>query len=130
LIRPIGSRSTAGADWHFLPAQCNQIQCFPSGLPGGKSLGIEDGNGDGRGAIGVTAGPGATIGRGDEDEAARAGSFDLACRRFGDAFFAARFFAGRRFVATLRLRATAARFFRATFFLALRLFAMVLLQSL
>jgi hypothetical protein len=87
----------------------------------GKSPGTEDGNGDGRGAIGVTAGPGAVIGRGDNGAALRGGTLDFALRRFGAAFFA-----GRRLAATLRLRAGAARFlvFLATF-LALRLFAMV-----
>ena len=38
---------------------------MPFGVVGGKSPGTDDGNGDGRGAIGVTSGPGAVTGRGE-----------------------------------------------------------------
>jgi hypothetical protein len=101
---------------------------LPSGLGVGKSPGADEGNGDGRGAIGVTAGPIAFIGRGALGAAFRGGSFDWASRRFGATFFG---FAPRAgfLVADLR-RAGAARFFDfvsflAAFFLALRFFAMM-----
>jgi hypothetical protein len=102
-----------------------------SGLGVGKSLGTEDGNGDGRGAIGVTAGPGAFIGRGAFGAAFRGGSFDRALRRFGAAFFVAflAFALRAGFRAADFLRAGAARFFDLTVFLAvffaLRFFAMM-----
>jgi hypothetical protein len=98
----------------------------PSGVFGGKSPGTDDGNGDGRGAIGVTAGPGCVIGRDTDGAAARGGSFDFAAFALRAGFFAAAFFR----------RAGAARFFAAffevlfgafleTFFFAFRFFAMV-----
>ena len=81
------------------------------------------GNGDGRGAIGVTAGPGCVIGRDALGALARGGNLVFAARRFGFADF----FACGRLDATFFLRAGAARFFFnfATFFLALRFFAMI-----
>jgi hypothetical protein len=101
---------------------------LPSGVRGGKSPGTDDGNGDGRGAIGVTAGPGAVIGRGAAVDA-RGGSLVLACRRFA---LRAVFFAGRRlavFLTVFRLRAGAAPFRRLTaFFFDFRFFAMSLLR--
>jgi hypothetical protein len=94
---------------------------------GGKSPGTEDGNGDGRGAIGLTAGPGADIGRG-------AGSFDFAARRVGLAFdltFALR--TGFRAAAFFRRTGAArfaARFLALAAFFAFRFFAMIASQSL
>ena len=100
----------------------------------GKSPGTDDGNGDGRAAIGVTAGPGAFIGRGAVGTAERGGSFVFAARRFGlaDLAFAFALRAGFR-AATFFLRAGAARFFAgaarffdfAILFFALLLFAMI-----
>ena len=91
----------------------------------GKSPGTDDGNGDGRAAIGVTAGPGAFIGRGAVGAAERGGSFVLAARRFGLADLAFALRAGFRAAAFFR-RAGAARFFDfAIFFFALRFFAML-----
>jgi hypothetical protein len=87
----------------------------------GKSPGTDDGNGDGRGSIGVTAGPGCVIGRDALGALFRGGSLVFANRRFGFACF----FAARRLDATFFLRTGAARFFDfPTFFLALRFFAM------
>ena len=95
-------------------------------MRGGKSPGTAEGNGDGRGAIGVTAGPGAVIGRG-EPAAARGGSFVLACRRLG--FAALRGFALRAVFARCLFPAHRRRFFALeTFFFALRFFAMSLLR--
>jgi hypothetical protein len=72
----------------------------------------------------VTAGPGAFIGRGAFGAAVRGGSFDWALRRLGAAFFALALRAG--FLAADFRRAGAARFFDfATFFFALRFFAMM-----
>ena len=62
-----------------------QFPLFPSGDGGGMSPGTEDGNGAGRGSIGVTAGP-VAIGRGAM-LAARGGSLLFAARRFGDLGF-------------------------------------------
>jgi hypothetical protein len=102
---------------------------LPSGEAVGKSPGTDDGNGDGRGAIGVTAGPGCVIGRdacGSDD---RGGSFVFAARRFGlDLAFPLALRAGFRAAAFFR-RAGAPRFFPLDIFLdvffALRFFAMV-----
>jgi len=98
---------------------------LPSGVAVGKSPGTAEGNGDGRAAIGLTAGPGTVIGRGDDGAAARGGSFVSALRRFGAAVRAF-FFKARLLGVAFRLRAGDARLFvlLATFFLALRLFAM------
>jgi hypothetical protein len=97
---------------------------LPSGLGVRKSPGTEDGNGDGRGAIGVTAGPRAFIGRGAFGAAFRGGSFDWALRRFSAVFFAFALRKGLRKAGFLR--AGAARFFDfAAFFFALRFFAMM-----
>jgi hypothetical protein len=87
----------------------------PYGPPSARS---DDGNGDGRGAIGVTAGPGGDIGRGASEGAERGGSFDFAVRlAFGFAALVwtlalrADLPAAPRFAFTaLRLRAGAARF--------------------
>jgi hypothetical protein len=112
-----------------------------SGAELGKSPGTDEGNGDGRCAIGVTAGPGAVIGRGDPAAAARGGCFDLAGRRLvfasrrlviakrlGFAALRAGFrFAVRALAASLRLRAGArvfARFFVAPARVDLRFLAM------
>jgi hypothetical protein len=54
----------------------------------------------------------------------------LALRRFGCALLAGRLLAGRRFADTLRLRDAAFAFRANFFFVALRLFAMILLQTL
>jgi hypothetical protein len=113
---------------------------LPSGVAVGKSPGTDDGNGDGRGAIGVTAGPGCVIGRdacgADACGASDCGgSFVVAARRFGldlDLDFALALRAGFRAAAFFR-RAGAARFFPLDIFLdvffetffALRFFAMV-----
>ena len=96
------------------------------------SPGTEDGNVDGRGSIGVTAGP-VAIGRGAA-LAARGGSFVFAARRFGAlAFFALRagFFGAARRALTFFRRAGAARFLAftlafTTFFFAFRFLAMSL----
>jgi hypothetical protein len=98
-----------------------------SGESLGKSPGTDDGNGDGRAASGVTAGPGAFIGRGDFGAADRGGSLVFAARRFclvlRASFRAPDFFF---LAAAFCLRAIAARRFAfATFFFALRFFAMV-----
>jgi hypothetical protein len=90
---------------------------LPSGERVGKSPGTDEGNGDGRPASGVTAGPRAFIGRGAFGAAARGGSLVFAGRRFG---FALR--AGFR-AAAFFLRAGAARRFAFTFALATFLFA-------
>jgi hypothetical protein len=92
------------------------------------SPGTDDGNGDGRGAIGVTAGPRAVIGRGAA--AARGGSFVFAARRGGladlafglDLAFALR--TGSRAAAFFR-RAGAARFLALAACFAFRFFAMI-----
>jgi hypothetical protein len=101
---------------------------LPSGELVGKSPGTDEGNGDGRAASGVTAGPGAFIGRGDFGAAARGGSFVLAARRRGLALragFRATFFfraeEARCFLPTVAPR----RFAFATFFFALRFFAII-----
>jgi hypothetical protein len=87
---------------------------LPSGEPVGKSPGTDDGNGDGRCSIGVTAGPGCVIGRDALGALPCGGSLVFAARRFGFACF----FATRRLDAAFFLRAGAARFFDfATFFL-------------
>jgi hypothetical protein len=94
----------------------------------GKSPGTDDGNGDGRAAIGVTAGPGCVIGRGAPGALPRGGSLVLAARRFGLADFAFGLVfalrAGFR-AATFFLRAGAARFFALVAFFAFRFFAMI-----
>ena len=77
----------------------------------GKSPGTDEGNGDGRGSIGVTAGPGCVIGRDATGAWSRGGSLVFAARRFGFGFGFADFFAARRLDATFFLRAGAARFF-------------------
>jgi hypothetical protein len=110
---------------------------LPSGVAVGKSPGTDDGNGDGRGAIGVTAGPGCVIGRDACGAGDCGGSFVFAARRFGvDLAFALALRAGLRAAALFR-RAGAARFFPLDIFLddflddfletffALRFFAMV-----
>ena len=108
--------------------RASRLQFFPSGESGGASPGTDDGNGDGRGAIGVTAGPGAFIGRGAAGAAERGGSLVFAARRFGFATLAFALRAGF-LAAAFFLRAGAARFFALeTFFFALRFFAMVALQ--
>jgi hypothetical protein len=99
---------------------------LPSGELAGKSPGTDDGNGDGRGSIGVTAGPGCVIGRDALGAFPRGGSLVFAARRFGFADL----FAARRLDTTFFLRAGAARFFDfAAFFLfvflTLRFFAMI-----
>jgi hypothetical protein len=92
---------------------------LPSGKLVGKSPGTDDGNGDGRAASGLTAGPGAFIGRGDFGAAARGGSFVFAARRLALALRAG-------FRAAFFLRAGAARRFAfAIFFFALRFFAII-----
>jgi hypothetical protein len=99
---------------------------LPSGELVGRSPGTDEGNGDGRGSIGVTAGPGCVIGRDALGALPRGGNVVFAARRFGFAGF----FAARRLDATFFLRAGAARFFDfptfflVVFFLALRFFAM------
>jgi hypothetical protein len=92
------------------------------------SPGTEDGNGAGRGSIGVTAGP-VAIGRG-VTLAARGGSVVFAARRFGAlAFFALR--AGFRRALTFFRRAGAARFPAFTaFFFAFRFLVAFLAMSL
>jgi hypothetical protein len=100
---------------------------LPSGVAGGKSPGTDDGNGDGREAIGVTAGPGAFIGRGASGAAERGGSLVFAARRFGLACFAFALRAGF-LAATFFFRAGVARFLACLAlvdFFALRFFAMV-----
>jgi hypothetical protein len=108
-----------------------QVPSFPSGEGGGTSPGTEDGNGAGRGSIGVTAGP-VAIGRGAMS-AARGGSLVFAARRLGDLalVFALRagFLAAERLALALTffLRAGVARFFAFTaFFFAFRFLAMSL----
>ncbi len=104
-----------------------------SGAGVGPSPGTDDGNGDGRGAIGVTAGPGAVIGRGEPCAGARGGNLVLAWRRFGAALRALRAacFAGRRFAAVFFRRAGAARFLAFTaFFFAFRFLVAFLAMSL
>jgi hypothetical protein len=102
---------------------------------GGTSLGIGEGNGDGRGAIGVTARPGAVIGRGAGEMAARAGLFGFIARRFGLAalrvgFRTARRFADLRATSFFRRAGAARRFARfMTVFFALRFFAIAVLRS-
>jgi hypothetical protein len=91
----------------------------------GKSPGTDDGKGDGRAAIGVTAGPGWDIGR--EAGLARGGSFVFATRRLGFADLAFALRDGFRATAFFR-RAGAARFFGFATFLALRFFAMIALR--
>jgi hypothetical protein len=94
---------------------------LPSGELVGRSPGTDEGNGDGRGSIGVTAGPGCVIGRDALGALSRGGNLVFAARRFGFADFFA-----RRLDATFFLRAGVARFFDfATFLLALRFFAMI-----
>jgi hypothetical protein len=97
-----------------------------SPLYGPPPSGSDEGKGDGRGASGVTAGPGGDIGRGAPGAGERGGSFDLAARRaFGlAAFLALRagLLARRRAFTALRLRAGAA-FLRFAVFFAFRLFA-------
>jgi hypothetical protein len=94
----------------------------------GKSPGTDDGNGDGRAASGVTAGPAWVIGRDALGALPRGGNLVFAMRRFGfadlafDLAFALR--AGFRAAAFFR-RAGAARFFDFAIFFALRFFAMV-----
>ena len=109
---------------------------FPSGELVGKSPGTDDGNGDGRASMGVTAGPGAFIGRGADGAAERGGSVVFAARRFAPAAFA---LAARRFgladlafalrtgflAATFLRRAGEARFFALAAFFAFRFFAMI-----
>ncbi len=90
----------------------------------GKSPGTDDGNGDGRDAIGVTAGPGCVIGRGAVGADERGGSFVFAARRFGFADFAFALRTGFRATAFLR-RAGDARFFALVAVFAFRFFAMV-----
>jgi hypothetical protein len=96
------------------------------------SPGTEDGNGAGRGSIGVTAGP-VAIGRG-VTLAARGGSVVFAARRFGAlAFFAVRagFFGAARRALTFFRRAGAARFPAFTaFFFAFRFLVAFLAMSL
>jgi hypothetical protein len=106
-----------------------QVPSFPSGEGGGTSPGTEDGNGAGRGSIGVTAGP-VAIGRG-ATSAARGGSLVFAARRLGDRALAftlrAVFLAAERLALTFFLRAGVARFFAFTaFFFAFRFLAMSL----
>jgi hypothetical protein len=96
------------------------------------SPGTEDGNGAGRGSIGVTAGP-VAIGRGAMS-AARGGILVFAARRFGDLALAlalrAGFLAAERLALTFFLRAGVARFFAfAAFFFAFRFLAMSLSLS-
>jgi hypothetical protein len=61
---------------------------LPPESGGGRSLGSDDGNGDGRGASGVTAGPGGDIGRGTAGADARGGNLDFAMRSEPDSGFA------------------------------------------
>jgi hypothetical protein len=93
------------------------------------SPGTEDGNGAGRGSIGVTAGP-VAIGRGAALDA-RGGSLLFAARRFGDRALAfalrAGFLAAERLAFTFFFRTGVARFFAFTaFFFAFRFLAMSL----
>ncbi len=96
---------------------------MPSGELVGTSPGIEDGNGEVRGAIGVTAGPGWVIGRDALGALPRGGSLDFATRRFGFADLALALRAGFR--AATFLRAGDARFFALAAFFAFRFFAMI-----
>jgi hypothetical protein len=91
----------------------------------GKSPGTDDGNGDGRAAIGVTAGPGCVIGRDALRALPRGGSLVFAVRRFSLADLTLALRAGFR--AATFLRADDARFFAAAFF-TFRFFAMIALH--
>ena len=114
---------------------------LPPESGGGWSLGSDDGNGDGRGASGVTAGLGGDIGRGAAGAVPRGGNLDFATRREPDFGFAALVrglardfalradvFAAPRFAITFFRRAGAAFFRpRVTFFVDFRFFAMIVL---
>lgn len=93
---------------------------MPSGELVGKSPGTDEGNGDGRAASGVTAGPRAFIGRGDFGAAVRGGSFVFAALRFDWVLRA-----GFRAAAFFLRAGTSRRFAFATFFFVLRFFAMI-----